>query len=75
MRSLKEQNTSAKKQWSKPVLIVLGRTNPHESVLASCKNHKNPTGVVASATETNCNELQGTVKGCGACKSNGNDLS
>ncbi len=75
MQSSVEQNTASKKQWSSPILIVIGRTNPHESVLESCKNHKNPTGLVASATETNCNLIQPTGNSCGACKSNGNDIS
>jgi hypothetical protein len=27
-----------KKQWEKPVLIVIGRGNPEENVLAVCKS-------------------------------------
>ena len=38
-----EKKPQAKKEWTKPQLIVLVRNKPEEAVLAACKNGAMPT--------------------------------
>jgi hypothetical protein len=59
---------SQEKKWIQPKLIVIGQGTSEENVLSSCKSNASPTGVLSTATQTNCNEKDGT---CAACKNNG----
>jgi hypothetical protein len=36
--------TESRKEWSKPELIVLGRSKPEEAVLVACKGALSPDG-------------------------------
>lgn len=58
--------------WKKPNLIIIGQGRPEEDVLKGCKSHANPSGLLSTATKTNCNLLEGK---CGGCQSNGGGVS
>lgn len=70
-RSLQKKAAKAS-VWAKPQLIIIGRSKPEESVLSGCKSHALPNGTLSTATKTNCNNLSGN---CGACQSNGGNVS
>jgi len=61
-----------KKKWHQPKLIIIGEGRPEENVLTGCKSRVSPTGTLSTATNTNCNKLDGS---CGACQSNGGKVS
>lgn len=61
-----------KKEWTTPRLVIIGEGRMEENVLAGCKSHSQPSGVTSTATKTNCNDLGGN---CGACQSNGGNIS
>jgi hypothetical protein len=47
-----EKKLQAKKEWTKPELIVLVRSTPEEAVLLACKGTGAPVG--NAATQSQC---------------------
>lgn len=45
-----KNNRIYKKSWSKPELLVLVRSNPEETVLASCKTPSTPVSITQKPT-------------------------
>ena len=72
MNSIEQRTAQQKVEWTSPNLIIIGRGRPEESVLKGCKSRAQPNGTLATATNTNCNKIDGS---CGACQSNGGGVS
>ncbi len=55
--------TTEKKKWEKPELLVLVRNNPEEAVLTGCKTTTSGSNV--NATADNCSD---TALPCATCE-------
>jgi len=61
------------KEWKKPMLIVLYRAQPEESILKGCKTKGAPFG--PERVNNKCDMVKGAGVPCGACHPESGSLS